>query len=455
MPKLFERTVYSELLEWKNHWSKDYALLVEGARRVGKSTVVKEFSEKEFKSALIIDFYKPKPGTIELFNRYGNEYDRLFTELQALYSVELYLGESVIVFDEIQLFPRAREMIKGLVEDGRYCYIETGSLITVLSNAAKIMIPSEEYRIDMYPMSFEEFCWAVGASSKYDYAKNCFEQGKQMGVMHRELMELFKTYMMIGGFPQSVSKFIESQRYSDCERVKKGILQLYHEDLSKIPVKNGDVAKRIFDSVPALLSKHEKRFRPGIIKKGSRTSNYENSLLWLDDAHICNLCWEINEPQSAINLTIEEKSLKCYMLDTGLLLTQSFGSNILNSDEVQAAFVKNKLNLNEGMIFENAVSQELKCRGIELRFTKFARDEKHVYEVDFIVGGKKPIPIEVKSGDSSRHTSLDSLLERNKGRITKAYIVHGKDVKKEGKITYLPIYMVGFLANSLSNRKSA
>ena len=447
--EIFTRGIYSKMLEWRERWSDGTALLIEGARRVGKSTIVKTFAEAEFKSALIIDFYKPLSGTIEIFERYGNNYDRLFTELQALYSIKLHNNESVVVFDEVQLYPRAREMIKGLVEDGRYRYIETGSLITLRCRSANIMVPSEEYRLDMHPLDFHEFCMAIGESMKWDLVQENFINRAPMGPLHDEMMELYKTYMIVGGMPQSVNRFRKTRRYSDVEKVKSGIIDLYHEDLMKIPVNDGNTAKRIFDLIPAMLSKHEKRFRPGSIRKGSRTADYLDSILWLRDSHICNICNEVTDPQVAMDLTTEETSLKCYLLDTGLLLTQAFNHNILGRKEVQEAFLHNRLNLNQGMIFENAVSQELVACDIDLRFSRFYIDDKHMNEVDFIVGGRKVVPIEVKSGPSSRHVSLDRFMERNGKRVGEAYVVHGSDLRVDGKIIYIPIYMMGALCKSL------
>ncbi|MBO4348190.1 MAG: ATP-binding protein, partial [Candidatus Methanomethylophilaceae archaeon] len=451
MPEeVFVRSIYDKMLEWKLEWSDGYALLIKGARRVGKSTAVREFARREFRTAMVIDFYSPRPGTLEVFEMYWNDYGRLFTELQAIYSIDLYEGESVVVFDEVQRYPRAREMIKGLVEDGRYRYIETGSLITLSCASAGIMIPSEEYRVDMHPMDFHEFCIAMGESRKWELAKEGFDRMEPVGAVHKELMEIYKTYMVVGGMPQAVARFKKTRRYSDVEKVKDGILSLYHEDLAKIPVNGGNAAKRIFDLVPSMLSRHEKRFRPGGVKKGSRTSDYLDSIMWLKDSRICNVCMEIRDLQAALDLTADETSLKCYLLDTGLLLTQAFNERVLERDDVRGAFVRGRLGMNEGMLFENSVAQELVSCGIDLRFSRFYTDDKHVGEVDFVVGGRRPVPIEVKSGNSSRHASLDRFMERNAGRVGKAYVIHAADLRIDGPLTYLPAYMAGMLGRSLS-----
>ncbi len=302
----------------------------------------------------------------------------------------------------------------------------------------------------MHPMDFREFCMAMGESKKWELAKHSFDQMEPMGAMHMQLTELYKIYMVVGGMPQSVSRFKKTQRYSDVEKLKNGILDLYHEDLGKIPVNKGNTAKRLFDLVPAMLSRHEKRFRPGAVKKGSRTSDYLDSIMWLEDSRICNICKGVRDVQTALDLTIDETSMKCYLLDTGLLLTQAFNEHVLERADVRGAFIRDKLGMNEGMLFENAVSQELVSCGIDLRFFRFYTDDKHVGEVDFVVGGRKVTPIEVKSGNSARHRSLDRFIERNRPHIRKAYVIHSSDLKIDGDIIYLPIYMVGMLGAELA-----
>lgn len=447
--EFFERKLYDKLKEWKKDWSKEYALLLEGARRVGKSTLVKEFSKNEFRSALIIDFYRPKNGTIEIFERYRNDYDRLFTELQALYNIDLYDNESVIVFDEVQLYPVAREMIKGLVEYGHYAYIETGSLLSIKKNVEKIMIPSEEMRVEMHPMDFEEFCWAEGESKKIELARNAFEKREPLGRgMHEALIDLYKTYMIVGGMPQAVMKYHTTRRYSDVEVVKNQIVSLYHDDLGKVPTNHGMQAKEIFDNIPSILSKHEKTFRPGNIRKNSRMSNYLESMLWLEDSKICNMCYRNNDPNIAMGLNSDNFSLKPYLLDTGLLMTMSFQRSLTTGEEIQTAFVRDRLSINEGMFFENSVAQELRANGHELYFAKFYTDEnkKHTAEVDFVLpAGKKIIPIEVKSSSSNRHVSLDRFSEKYKQRVKTRYVIHSRDLRTNGDTVYIPIYMTMFL----------
>ncbi len=445
----FERKIYAKMKEWKEKWSDSYALLIEGARRVGKSTSVREFSKREFRTSLIIDFYSPKDGTLEIFGKYSTDYTKLFTELQALYNIDLFEGESVVVFDEVQKYPKAREMIKGLVEYGRYSYIETGSLISIKKNAEKILIPSEEMRFEMHPMDFEEYCWAMGERKKVEFAKDKFEKKEPMGQsMHNALMELYKTYMLVGGMPQAISKYLGSHRYSDVETVKRQIISLYHEDLGKVPIKYGTVAKSIFDNIPSILSGHGKTFRPGTIRKGSRTSDYLDSMLWLEDSKICNMCYQNHDSNIAVGLDSDTIVLKPYLLDTGLLLTMSFERGIVTGEEVQRAFIADHLSINEGMFFENSVAQELKSKDHDLYFVKFysGSDKKNPKEVDFIIpDGKKIVPIEVKSSASSRHRSLDLFSEKYKSRVKTRYVIHGKDLRIDGDTFYIPIYMTMFI----------
>lgn len=450
MPKIepFKRKIYDGLLEWKNR-NGECAILIEGARRVGKSTIVEEFARREYRSYLMIDFTRPLEGTIETFERFYHDVDQLISNLGILYGVELFDRESLIIFDEVQHYPRARQLIKYLVLNGRYDYAETGSLISIKKNVEKIQIPSEEHHIDMYPMDFEEFLWAQGDEVTVPHMRKCFEKRMPLGdSVHSLFMERYKTYMMVGGMPQAVDAYRRTHSVAAAEAKKREILTLYRNDMGKIPVGNGTKARFIFDLLPSMLSLRKKTFRPGMVRESADTSDYMDSIVWLKDAGICNICCSNSDPNIALNLSLNPNSLKCYAADTGLLMTLSFDMNIASDKEVYLAFLKGRLSVNEGMFFENMVGQELKAAGHKLRFSEFyvKGDKKHPYEVDFVLSmGRKITPIEVKSGMSSRHRSLDVFMEKYHTRISEAFVIHGKDLRVDGKMTYIPIYMTMFL----------
>lgn len=448
MSIVFKRKLYDQMLTWKKTSNGKTALLIEGARRVGKTTVVNEFAMKEYDSAIIIDFLKPLDGTIELFEHYYSDVNLLTSSLAMLYGVKLNERNTVFVFDEVQHYPKARQLIKYLVADGKYDYIETGSLISIRNRVNTIQIPSEEETIQMHPMDFEEWLWANGDEVTSDFIRGCFEELKPVGdVLHKAIMEKYKTYMMVGGMPQSVSAFIETKDFAQCEKAKKTIIDLYRRDMSKIPVNNGIHSLSLFNKLPSLLSRHSKSFRPGVISKGSKSEDYEYSLVWLDESRIINLCYEMNDPNITIDLDLGDK-FKCYLLDTGLLMTLAFDEGLTSVSDVQMEFIKGRLSVNQGMLFENMVAQELKMNHFNLRYAEFYEKDgdKHLHEVDFIIpNGKKIVPLEVKSGVSSRHRSLDIFMERYKKRIDRAYVIHSKDLKVEGNLVYIPIYMTMFI----------
>jgi len=445
---VFRRKIYDELIDWKNKWSSEYAILLEGARRVGKSTIVEEFAKNEYDSYLIIDFNHVKKDVISVFETYGHDTDKLLSTLQMVCNVRLKPGKSLVVFDEVQKYPKARELIKYLVKDGRYDYIETGSLITLKQNIRNIQIPSEEMHLRMFPMDFEEWCWACGFEDIFGIVKEAYEKREPLiDPVHRSVMEQFKTYMLTGGMPQAVSKYVETRDMAAVETVKKVILDLYRDDMSKIGGSAGTKARAIFEEIPSMLSTHRKNFRPGLIKKNSRQTYFAPGIEWLTSARICERCKLTTDPDLTGNLNNGEP-FKCYLLDTGLLMSLAFDNGILSMPEVYSAFTKGRLSINEGMLFENVVAQLLRSSGKDLHYVelKKKKDDKNVYEIDFILPkGKKITPVEVKSSTSSKHDSLDFFMEKYSKRIDGAIIVHPRNMKSEGKILYLPIYMVSLI----------
>ena len=441
----FKRKIYNDLLDWKRDSSDRYALLIEGARRVGKTTVVREFASKEYRSSIIVDFSKITDEVRMLFKQHIMDLDSFFFRLQAIFNVRLYPNESLIVFDEVQLFPLARQAIKHLVADGRYAYIETGSLISIRKNVDGILIPSEELSISMHPMDFEEFLWAQGKNVTMDLIRMSFEHGKPLGFdCHKSTMALYSTYMLVGGMPQAVDAYIRGKGPEEVEKVKGAILKLYRDDMMKIPGGTGANARKIFELIPSYLSHHEKTFSPSEVRSNSATRDYFESISWLEQSKIVNTCYRCTEPSPALDLNLDENSFKMYMLDTGLLMTMALGNNVVKRDELYDAVLNNRLSLNNGMFFENMVAQELTMLGRGLRFIKFySEDSSRIQEVDFMISdGKKVIPIEVRSSRSSQHPSLDRLIMKYRESIDKAYVVHSKDLDFRDGVMYIPIYMM-------------
>ena len=445
---IFRRKIYDKISEWKEQYGGKYALLIEGARRIGKTTVVKQFAENEYKSFIIIDFSKIDEDAKDLFTNHTRDLDRFFLYLQQIYNITLHERDSVIVFDEVQLFPLARQMIKHLVADGRYDYIETGSLLSIKQNVSDILIPSEEMSIDMHPMDFEEFLWAQNDHITIPLLKRSFEDRSPLGqVMHKRIMGTYSIYMLVGGMPQSIEAYIEKKNFNAVETVKRMILKLYADDTSKIKIDYGSKSKRILFMVPSFLSKQEKKFSPSQLRKGSKTREYFDSVTWLSESKIVNVCYRNSDPSPALNLNLDEHTFKIYMADTGLLITASFDSNVGNRDDIYKEILKNRLNINRGMFFENMVAQTLVSTGHELVFSKFSvRDSTNMQEVDFIIAnGKEIVPIDAKSAKSGKHVSLDRFMEKFSSRVKMAYVVHSKDLRVDGDIVYIPIYMTMFI----------
>jgi len=445
---IFKRKIYDRISEWKEQYGGKYALLIEGARRVGKTTVVMQFVKNEYRSSIIIDFSKSDKEIKDLFADHAGDLDRFFLYLQQIYKTVLHERESAIVFDEVQLFPLARQMIKHLVADGRYDYIETGSLLSIKQNVSDILIPSEEMSIDMHPMDFEEFLWAQKDEVTVPLIRKAFEDRTPLGPsMHKRIMNTYGIYMLVGGMPQSVEAYLEKNNFEAVETAKRLILKLYADDTAKIKIDRGSKSKRILFMIPSFLSKHEKTFSPSQLRKGSKTRDYFDSITWLSESKIVNVCYRNSDPSPALDLNLDEHTFKIYLADTGLLITASFDSNVGDRDEVYKDILRNKMRINRGMFFENMVAQELVSAGHGLVFGKFFFEgSTNMQEVDFIVAdGRKMIPIEAKSGASGRHVSLDRFMEKFSSRVKIGCVVHSKDLRVDGDIVYIPIYMAMFL----------
>ena len=448
MDKIFNRKIYTKLLNWKKKNGKT-SMLIEGARRVGKSTIVKEFAENEYKSYIYIDFNKKENDDVkDIFENHSGDLNEFFELLKVRFSTELYERESLIIFDEVQKYPSAREITKYLVEDGRYDYLLTGSLIRIKKNIQDITIPSEEEKLQMYPMDFEEFLWASGDNQTIPYLKKCYDEKKEVGTLHNVIMKRFRTYLLVGGMPQAVYDYVTNNEFSSCDDTKKNILNLYQDDIYKFGDGNEAKALAIYNNIPGQLSTGSKKFSFSSISNNTRYDDLFGAINWLKESMIVNLCYSINEPSVALALTKDESSFKCYSADTGLLVTQCFRNKNYLENEIYKAILFDKLNINEGMIVENYVAQALRCKGYDLFYYSNIDKQnfKNNTKVDFlIIQNNKINPIEVKSGNYNKHTSIDRFKEKYKKQVGTRYVIHTKDLKVEGDIIYLPLYMTQFL----------
>lgn len=443
----FERKIYNQLLDWKEKSNGKSAILIEGARRVGKSTVAEEFAKNEYDDYILLDFSKETKDVRKNFEDNIGDLDTFFRNLFILKGKELPKRKSVIILDEVQLFPIARQAIKPLVADGRYDYIETGSLISIKKNVKNILIPSEEERLKMYPMDFEEFLWAKGNTITMTAIRESFEKRRPLGdAVHRKIMQMFREYIAVGGMPQAVQTYINGESYSSIDRVKQGILALYEEDLKKYDVEEKEKASLLFKTIPKQLSDHEMHFTFSEINTNARYINYVESVEFVSEAMIGNLCVNVTAPDLLMDLYADRSNFKLYMGDTGLLVSQM----IREGDETEAiykALIYDKLSSNLGMVFENVVAQMLNASGKPLYFHEYkyqpenATKEKK-YEIDFLtVKNKKICPIEVKSSGYSSHKSFDYFIKKYPIKVEDRYIIYTKDLKLEDGITYIPAYM--------------
>lgn len=441
----FNRKAYSKLLEWKKQAQGESAILIEGARRVGKSYLSRRFAENEYESYIYLDFANIEREIIDLFENEMTNFDMFFLKLQSFYSVKLVNRKSCIIFDEVQRYPRARQMIKYLVADGRYDYIETGSLISIKQNVQDIVIPSEEESIQLNPLDFEEFLEAMGENMLAEYIRACFEKKTALGAaLHRKAMNLFRIYMIVGGMPQAVEKYCVTRNLEEVHRVKQRILKLYREDISKFAKGYEAKVLAIFDEIPSQLTKHEKKFSLASLNKNARFREYEDSFMWLSESKIVNHCFNSTEPSLGINLNVDRLTLKCYMADTGLLIALAIEDGTVLEEEVLKAIMFDRVGINEGMFVENIVAQMLVASGHKLFF--FSRVDKADYhnniEIDFLIRDKKKIcPVEVKSGEYKKHTSIDRFSGKYKDKVGCGYIISIKDLSKEENLIAIPVYM--------------
>ena len=449
-----KRKVYNKILKWKEESQGKTALLVEGARRVGKSYIVEEFAKENYKSYILIDFSKVSNEVKELFDNYLDNLDYLFTYISNYYGVKLYERDTLFIFDEIQFCPRARGAIKHLVADGRYDYIETGSLISIKKNVKDILIPSEEEMIKMNPMDFEEFLWAMGNDTLMDFIKECYNNKRNMGqALHRKAMDYFKEYLIVGGMPQAVLEYRESRDFEKTDKIKRNILNLYREDIRKYSDELNLKVEQIFDTIPSQLQKHEKKFNISSLDENARYRNFEGAFYWLSDACLINIAHNTTEPSIGLGQRMDNNSFKCYLFDTGLLLSMTFNEKAIINEEIYKKILFDKLSFNEGMILENVVAQMLVASSRKLYF--FSRndrkDSSETMEIDFLISSDKVtskhniIPIEVKSGERYTFSSLAKLQNKYKDYLAKPIIIHTKDLKEEDGILYIPVYMTSLL----------
>ena len=446
---MFKRKIYEELIKWKRISNGSTALLIDGARRVGKSYIAEEFAKNEYKSYILVDFGNVPNDVLHLFAQESSDLDLFFAKLSAFYGIKLFKRDSLIVFDEVQQFPRARQLIKYLVADGRYDYLETGSLIRLKKNVQDIIIPSEEEHIEMFPMDFEEFLWAMGDTVTVPLIKACFESKKPLGqALHRKIMNDFRQYVLVGGMPQSVAAYLNGKDFEASDMAKRRILKLYHDDVSKFAEGYEDKVFALFDGIPAQLSKKEKKYKLSSLGKKARFRSYEDSFVWLNESMIVNTCFNATDPNVGLALSADHSTRKCYMADTGLLVTQTFMDKAFTENGLYRAILFDKLSINEGMIMENVVAQMLRTNGHKLYFYSRTDEKKRKndMEIDFLITeGKKICPIEVKSNNYVSHSSLNKFRDKFSSKIGNSYILYSKDVLVKDGIIHLPIYMAMFL----------
>lgn len=444
-----ERKVYSRLLEWKEKDAGNCALLLDGARRVGKSYIAEQFGKNEYQSYLLIDFAHLQREVKEIFENDTNDFDLFFNKLSAYYRKQLYSRNSLIIFDEVQRYPKARELIKYLVADGRYDYLETGSLISLRTNVENIVIPSEEEHVEMFPMDFEEFLWALGDKTTIPFLRECLDKLRPLGqAMHKRVLNDFRQYMLVGGMPQVVETYVETKSFEAVDRIKKRILTLYREDITKFAQGYEAKVLSIFDEIPSQLSKTEKKYKLSEINKGARFRDYENAFMWLAEAMVVNNCYNATDPNVGLSMSGEHSTRKCYMGDTGLLVTHSFMDDQFADNELYRDILLDRLHVNEGMLMENIAAQELRTHGHKLFFYSRSdtdKRENHM-EIDFLIRkGKKICPVEVKSGVYRKHSSLDKFRKKFSGKIGESYILYAKDILVKDDVIHLPIYFAMFL----------
>ncbi len=441
----FKRKIYNTMLKWKSERNGDTALLIQGARRVGKSTIAEEFARHEYKSYILIDFSKVSKEVSNLFNDIS-DLNYLFVRLQFIYQVQLYERESVIIFDEVQLQPLARQAIKHLVKDHRYDYIETGSLISVWSKSRNILVPSEETKVDMYPMDYEEFRWVLGDTATIPLLRTAFEKKIPLGdAVHRKLMRDFRLYMLVGGMPQAVSAYIRTNNFTAVDQAKRDIIALYEEDFEKID--DSGRAKALYDAIPAQLSRNAMRYQVSKAISDERAERIVNIVKEMEDSMTVNVVYHSDDPNVGLALTKNEEYFKMYASDTGLFVTLAFKDADITENVIYDKLLNDKLSTNMGYVYENVIAQMLRATGKKLFYHTIPYAEgKKYYEIDFVIPVKHKIsPIEVKSSGYKTHKSLDEFCSKFSDRIMSKYLIYTKDYRRENGVEYIPVYMTMFL----------
>ncbi len=447
---ILKRKIYEELLKWKREYAPEYALFLKGARRVGKTTIAEELGKNEYKSFVTINFQSANDTVRDLFVNSLLDLDYFFNVIQMQYGVKLYKRNSLIIFDEIQLYPLARQALKTLLADGRYDYIETGSLagIKKKTESSEILIPSEEYALELFPLDFEEFLWATGDEFTFPIIKSSYENTKPLGKLHKDIFRKFREYMCVGGMPQAVVKYIRTKDFEKVDFAKKEILALYRNDIKSQKEESSTYLGNILDNIPSELSKHEKSsFTLSHVDKNARYREYREPLSWLSEAMIVNLARNVTDPSPALTLSMDSERFKCYLLDTGLLINLSFGDGTFMDNEFYKAILTDRLHINEGMFVENIVAQCLRSNGHKILFyIEYNNKGKPVMEIDFLIRkDKKVIPIEVKSGRELAAKSLRNFKTKFSDKVGFQYVLYDGDIKREDEVIFLPYYMAALL----------
>lgn len=443
MDRIFKRKLYERLLEWKHSRDGRTAILVEGARRVGKSTIVELFAKNEYDSYILIDFNKASRQVKELFEDLM-DMNRLFLQLQAIYNVALKERKSVIVFDEVQNCPMARQAIKYLVQDGRYDYIETGSLISIKKNTKDITLPSEEERVPMYPMDYEEFRWALGDEASIPLLRQFYDARMPLDKAHRTKMRELRLYMLVGGMPQAVNEYLDTNNLSRVDMVKRDIIQLYRDDFMKLD-ETGRL-ERLFMEIPAQLNKNSNRYKTNTVIGQVQNDKLQELLKELEDSKTCLFSYHTNDPNVGMSLTKDVSKFKIFCADTGLFVTLAFWDKDMTENIIYEKLLSDKLSANMGYVYENLIAQMLVASGNRLFYYSWPKDATHNYEIDFLLSrGAKLHPIEVKSSGYSSHVSLDEFCKKFSHVVDRRYLLYTKDMKKEEHTFLLPVYMTPFL----------
>lgn len=448
-----KRKIREQLLKWKREEASETALLVEGARRVGKSFSVLEFAKAEYRSHVLVDFNKAPAVVKGFFENDLEDLDAFFRKISEYYGVRLHPGETLFVFDEVQQFPRARAAIKYLVEDGRYHFVETGSLMSIRENVEGIVIPSEEKHVRMHPMDFEEFLWATGREELFGTIAGHFADRTPMGAAHRKAMDAFREYLVVGGMPQAVEKWVRTGDLARTDAAKRRILALYRADIRKHAGKHAMKAEAVFDEIPGQLQKHDRTFRFSSLGKDARMRDWGDAFLWLQDAMVSNIAYNVTEPTVGLAMSADSSTMKCYMADTGLLVSHAFGANELAAGGIHRRILFDSLSFNAGMLMENAIAQMLTAMDLPLYF--FSRDSRddasERMEIDFLVANdearrsKNVTPVEVKSAKDYSTASLDKFRAKFKANVSMSVILHPGDVAVSADVMRLPLYMAPFV----------